>query len=275
VPRLFGRVVEIVVQDQRFTDLRVAFSVTRSLRGQPGQAEVTAYNLAPDLRSRLLSEAQGGVRVSLRAGYRTTGVAQIFLGDVRRVQLRREGAEVAVVLSAGDGLAALSARAAARSFAAGAGLGDVLRRVVEDSGLGAGNALTDGVSALAGRTLGAGGIALDGDVSRSLDAVTRAGGLEWSVQDGQVQVLRAGQPRSDLAVLLSPATGLVGDPSEDEQRVLRATSLLNPEIVPGRILDLRAPDLSGAYRVESVRYVGDTHGAPWYSEVEGRRLGGG
>lgn len=276
---LFGRRCAVQVEDQAFEDLRVSFSVLRTLRAVPAQAEVVLYNLSRDLRSRLQEAAarrpnggRGRVRVRLLAGYAETGVAQIYAGDLRELKVETQGADIAARISAGDGLSSLSTRGAARSFAAGTPLIDVLRRAVEDSGLDAGNALAQAREALRGRTLGDGGLALDGDPARAIDAVTRAGGLEWSVQDGQVQVLAPDRALAGVAVLLSPSTGLVGEPTEDQRKHLKCTALLNPDIAPGRLVRVTSRDLSGNYRVQDVRYVGDTHGQPWYCEIEGRRL---
>ena len=282
--RLLGRRCAVQVEDQAFEDLRVSFNVLRTLRAVPAQAEVTLYNLEPGLRRRLVEAAarkltpagtqgaRGRVRVRLLAGYATTGVSQIFAGDMREVRVEDQGPDVAVRISAGDGLGSVSTRGAPRTFAAGTPLIDVLKRALQDSGLEAGNALASAQDALRGRTVGSGGLALDGDPVRAIDEVVRAVELEWSIQDGQVQVLAPDRALAGVAVLLSAGTGLVGTPSEDQRRHVRATALMNPEIAPGRLVRIESRDFSGDYRVQAVRYIGDTHGQPWYCEIEGRRL---
>jgi hypothetical protein len=284
VTRLFNRICAVQIEDKAFTDLRVTFNVLRTLRSSPAQAEIVVYNLEPNLRKSVVELAQrkvtasgdvgrpGRVRVRLLAGYETTGAAQIFSGDLREVRIERQGPDVALRMSAGDGLSSLSTRGAPRSFAAGTPLIDVLKRVVQDSGLDEGNAVTAARTALQGKTLGAGGLVLDGDGARGLDAVTRAGGLEWSIQDGQVQVLGKDRGLSAVAVKLSGETGLIGSPQEDQRRHVKCVSLMNPDIVPGRVIRLESLDITGDYRAQDVRYIGDTDGQPWYCEIEARRL---
>lgn len=283
--QIFRRKCAVQVLDQAFEDLRVSFNVLRTLRHVPSQAEITLYNVASDLRKQIVEAAarrttpagglgpRGRVRVRLLAGYETTGVAQVYDGDLREVRIEQQGPDIAVRISAGDGLGSLSTRGAARTFAAGTPLLDILRRAVTDSGLDAGNALAQAESALRGRTVGDGGLATDGNAQRTIDAVVRAAGLEWSVQDGQVQVLAPDRALEGMGVLLSAERGnLIGTPTEDQRRQVKCTSLMDPNIAPGRLIQLRSRDLSGNYRVQTVRYVGDTHGQPWYCEVEGRRL---
>lgn len=283
--RLYKRKCAVQVEDAAFEDLRVSFNVLRTLRHVPSQAEVVLYNLEPGLRRKIIDAAarrvtpagtlgaRGRVRVRLLAGYETTSVSQIFLGDLREVRVEDQGPDIAVRISAGDGMSSIATRGPARSFAAGTPLLDVLRRALSDSGLDAGNALAQAEGQLRGRTVGDGGLVLDGDAARGIDAVARSAGLEWSIQDGQVQVLAQDGALAGVAVLLSPDLGnLVGTPSEDQRRQVRATALMDPNISPGRLVQIKSRDLEGTYRVQSVRYVGDTHGQPWYCEVEGRRL---
>jgi hypothetical protein len=265
------RAVELQLEDVLLRDLRVTFSVERTLRPTPNRAEVVAYNVAPADRARLVSLATRGVRVSLRAGYRDEPLAQVFLGDVRHVVPDRQGAEVALRLSAGDGMAALSGRLPPLSFGAGTSLGAVLKRAVGESGLDPGNALELARGALAGLDVGDGGLSLPRSPGRAISAVTARAGLEWSVQDGQVQVLPAGGALPTRAVVLAGRSGLVGTPTEDELGFLDATCLLEPAVVPGGLVRLESLDLAGDYRVESVTYEGDTHGQPWYCRIRARR----
>jgi hypothetical protein len=265
------REVELQVEDLLVRDLRVSFVVERTLRRTPNRAEVVAYNVAARDRARLQSLASRGVRVSLRVGYRSEGLSQVFLGDVRRVTVERQGAEVGLRLSAGDGLARLRGRMSPLSFSAGTDLGSVLRRVVGESGLDPGNAL-EVARGLGSLDVGDGGLSLGTDPTRAITAVTSRAGLEWSVQDGQVQVLQVGAAVAGArAVVLRAGAGLVGNPAEDELGVLSATCLLDPAVVPGGIVRLESPDLSGDYRVQAVTYEGDTGGQQWYCQVKARR----
>ncbi|MGB0763051.1 MAG: baseplate hub protein [Acidimicrobiales bacterium] len=269
---LFGRVVEVIVGDAAFTDLRVSFRAERAIRPSPSPAEIRVYNLDPTRRNAAVQAAtKQGVRVRLQAGYKTVGLAQIFDGDVRTARIEKQGPDVVLVLSGSDGLLKLRQRAKARSFASETQVADVLRRVVSDSGLGPGN-LEAAIRAIGNKTIGDGGLALSGDVSTALSTATGSAGLQWSVQDGQLVILGSNEARSGQAVKLSPETGLIGLPSEDAKQELRATSLLNPDLLPGRLLVLDSPELSGNYRIEGVTYDGDTHGQNWYAQVRGKRL---
>jgi hypothetical protein len=76
----------------------------------------------------------------------------------------------------------------------------------------------------------------------------------------------------DIAVVLTPTTGLIGTPSHGEKGAINAVSLLNGEIKPGRKVDIECRSLVGSYRATAVTHSGDTQGSDWYSSFEAEEL---
>lgn len=94
----------------------------------------------------------------------------------------------------------------------------------------------------------------------------RSAGLEWSIQDGCLQLLNIGEALStNEAIQLDSSTGLIGSPSVDSQGVLEFTTLLIPGIAPGVLVDMDSLFVKGGYRIEKVRYQGETVGQDWYA----------
>ena len=84
--------------------------------------------------------------------------------------------------------------------------------------------------------------------------------VTWFEEDGLVRFTREGEGgvQSDApTILLTPQTGLIEAPVKTEGRGVEARSFLNPAIVLGCIVDLRAETLSGRYKVKTVRHSGD------------------
>ena len=120
------------------------------------------------------------------------------------------------------------------------------------------------------------GAAVAGKTVNVLNKLTRSAGLEWSIQDGTLQILGAGKSLAGTAILLKEGTGLVGSPSIDHTgknagQVLVKT-LMIPDLFPGRKLRIEALDLKGDYRVEKAKYSGATRGNEWYISIEARAL---
>lgn len=272
--RLFnrrGRVVvdtiELVVDRER-RGLDISFKVTRTLKPAPNTAEVRVWNLSRDNRARLESLPASVMQVS--SGYKD-GSSIIFSGAVRNIVSSSDGESTITDIEAGDGEKQYQESRCNITVAPFTSNSVLVTRVLAEFGLGTGN-LAQFSSQIGGvpPLMPDGGI-LSGSAAQLLTRVLGSLGFEWSIQDEALQILRVGQPTAGSAVLLTPTTGLVGSPSVDTKGLLKCRSLLQPELVPGRLLDLRSRHIEGVYRAETCVFSGDSMGGDWYVDVEGRK----
>src|SRR5574338_628666 len=136
-------------------------------------------------------------------------------------------------------------------------------------GIGLGN-LKEASSFLGGAGTGPATV-IHGRAPEAFTQFTRAHGLEWSVQDGALQVLRHGDSVAPRATLLSSDSGLVGSPSVDHKGVLTLRALIQPELLPGRLIAVESIAAKGTYRIEDVTFSGETHGTSWYADIHARK----
>lgn len=249
--------------------LDVAFDIFRTAKSEPNTAEIKVWNLTPE--KRFVLEEQGNVPVSVEAGYKDQ-TSQLFLGVARTVYTTREGADLITVLQSGDGEKEHQSSRINVSIAAGATNQQAIDAVVKALALGAGNSANAATKIASAKPLFPQGAVLTGSAAQVLQRLMLSLGLEYSIQNGALQVLTAGEPLAGTATKLTPETGLVGSPSIDNEGILTAQALLIPEIFPGRLLVVESEFLSGNFRVESCKYVGDTAGNDWYVEVEAKKL---
>lgn len=250
------------------TDLRLQFKVTKHLGKAPNTGAITIVNLNAESRAAFQRK---DCAVLLEAGYPTT-IAKIFLGDVRVANSRHEGTQWMTTLEAGDGERAYLHPRANESFKGGTSAATVVEKLGRVMGLDVGN-LQAQASELAGHQY-VNGRQIRGRASRELDRILRSHRLEWSIQDGALQVLRPGQALQ-YVVDLGPDTGLVGTPDvgTPEKKKKRPTikwrSKLIPEIKPGGIVNLRSSVHTGRVRVTEITHLGDTSSGDWYTDGEG------
>jgi hypothetical protein len=267
---LFQRRVILQIEGQDLEGLKISFDVRRNLKNVPSSAEITVYNLNAETRRQISEAAKKksvGARVVLLAGYLTETPHAVFIGRLRRLSHKTEGPNWVSRLSSGDGIPP-SIRLGS-SYGPGTNLGRVLEDVAGQLGVGKGN-LGAFTSRLKDRSVGRSGLSVAGSGRLALSTILDQTGIEWSIQDDQIQLLDVGKARQTKGVLVSPETGLVGDPEALEKRRVRFTSLLQPGIAPGLIVELRSRELSGFYRVDSARYKGDSWQGPFEIECEGR-----
>jgi hypothetical protein len=276
----FGRLCEVNVGGLRVESLRVGFSVEKTAKREPNTCEIAVYNLSRAHRE-ALETGYGKVRVPgtklkaipvrLAAGYQGTGMSLLFYGQLREVFSRPESdGSWVTVLRSGDGDRATRARATF-GFRPGVSIARVVESLAGEMGIGLGNA---GKQLAVARLVGLGatierGATFEGSAPEQLDALLRSAGYEWSIQDNTLQVMPIGKSLDTQGVLLSPQSGLVDVPTTDEKGNLQARALLLPGLVPGRRVKVRSSTIRGVWRLEKVRYVGDTHGQDWVAELEG------
>lgn len=269
---LYRRDWYVIIGDHKVAGLRMRFKVEKTLLGDPNTLDLHVYNLSAATRSKMQKR---GVPVVLVAGYKDNAQV-IFSGDVQAVDHLRDGANWDTHLQSGDGAEVFRTAFSSHSFKAGTTWKDVAGTIAKDLGINVGDAVSKlGTGDFAGAIdVFLKGYTAHGPAVAEFDRVMRAGGLEWSIQDGKLQIVKGRNPTSDEAVKLSPSTGLVGSPDhgspekDGQPSLLKVRSLLQGGIRPGRAVVLEAAAVSGRYRAAKVTHEGDTHGGEWYTGME-------
>lgn len=255
--------------------LDVVFEAERSTQRSANTAKVVLFNLNPQHRA-AVQQLEKDDEVSIEAGY-AGSIGEIFRGNIRDGNSTRNGPDWATTVEAGDGEVALRSARINESFPAGTALETVMRRLTTKLGVGKGNSIEKLARSFVaqGRQLGnefLEGTAVSGSVADQLTSMFDSVGLEWSVQNGAMQVLDKGGALDRTAVLLNKSTGLVGSPEVGKDGVLKVVALLQAEVFPGRKISVEAKGIGGSiFTVRRVKYTGDTAGQPWYVEIEAKR----
>lgn len=281
---MFGRVAALEIRPDNFIEvdspfriegLRLTFSVKRNLKKSTNQATIEIYNLSDATRARIQEKNR---KVTLLAGYEDSeGFQLLFEGSIMTVSHQPQAPEVVTRIEANDGQTALRKAHVSLSYAKGVKAGQVLKDVVSRLGL-----PTKFIGTLGSKAFSQ-GFVHHGPAKDAMDKICKSMGLEWSVQNGGVQVLESGKPdNSDpRGIVLTSESGLIGSPErlrqiQDDPNVDKKPNgytikaLLVPKINPGGYVAVRSRDIprATAYRVESVEHKGDTHGDDWTSTIE-------
>lgn len=266
---LWDRRATLTIDTIKIERLRFVFTVDASTKPQPNKASISVFNLNPDHRSQIEELRKAPVRLDV--GY-AGGTQTIFLGDLRTCPSVRDGADIVTTIESGDGEKAIQTSRVNKSHAKGTSQADVLRDVALSLGVLPGNldAATKRLKS-AGVGIFPAGTVLTGSAAREMTNLCKSLNLEWSIQKGALQILERGKALEASAVKLHKYSGMIGAPTVDNRGILSVSSLMNPEIFPGRLLVLDGDRLKGQYRIEDCHYAGDTHGAQWQIDVKGKR----
>ena len=270
---LKNRVIDLQVDTIRIRGvtapgLRVAFKATKTLKPEPNTCEITIYNLSSDHRAALTKVKHPIVQLS--AGYEND-LTQVFFGQAVHVLHERKGPDILTTVTTSDGGAKLQTARVKQSFGAGTKAGDVLRAIVKTLGVKAGNldATVKKLNAGKAASMYLEGMTLSGHAPYELTALCRSAGLEWSIQDGALQILDVGRTSAKFATVLGPDL-LLSTPSLSDKNVVEGRTFLQKDFLPGRQIQIKHEFVTGAFRLEKCNYQGDTHAEDWAVDFEAK-----
>lgn len=295
VPRQAGE--QITVEG-----LRIAFDIEKTIKSDSNKATFNIYNLAQQTRDRL---RQRGDVIQFTAGYE--GLTELLYdGEITEGDSHRDGPDWVTTIECGDGDSTFATQTVKQFFRAGTRVRDVIKLVAgsfteptpdrEDEDVKFGpqpkkkkekkqippriefRDIDADLSALDTDLANAGfslllrrGFSVNGNAAEVMDKLGKMWRFDWSVQDGVFQLASYGRSLVGEAVLLTPETGLVG-PAIKTEHGADAVSLLIPQLRPGVQVNIESENVTGMFRAETVRFIGDTHGDSWHAETETRDL---
>ncbi len=320
----FNRQIDIQVNDLLLKDLQSSFRVVKTLKKEPNTCELTIYNLSDDHRDQIAQTSKpvveilagympvestagdidiGAALVAASAAGIQTPPGLVFLGNVRDAHSVYEPPKWITTIESGDGEKATRLSRINKSFTAGTSLDIVIAEVAKSMQVGIGNALK---KAREGKLLDVGSgkeflnsLTLSGQSAKELNRIVKSAGLEWSIQDGVLQLLEPNKPLEDISIVLTPTSGMIGSPQIGNDGIIRVRTLLNSDIVPGRQIEIQSKILSQAssvggigviadvnlgldaalglgvanhFRVERVEYTGSNFDNDFYCDIEAKEL---
>lgn len=298
---LFDRVFKLVIGDPGkegviVEDLRITFSAKASRTKTPNEATIRIYNLAESTRNRL----QTGQVCQLSAGY-LGQIAPIVTGDVTRIESYLDGVDRVCEVTVHDSLVALRDSKTSISFPPGTSAQAILKAVGANFGMPLRTNITG-----ADRQIVA-GFAFNGRTRNAFTEVCDYLGLEWSAQQGEIQVMNKATAYAKQAIKLNREAGLIGYPKPKAQDMsdkkaakagikygqdgvrrytktdpnakvkerqmfevqgYTVTALLNAAIYPGAAVILDSRGIDNKiFFVDECTYTGDSHGNDWLVEA--------
>lgn len=234
---LFNRKIEVVFSqgghirlfDERF---KIVIRISKTLDStQPDSLELNIFNISPTSRAFIAAE---GTLVSVKLGYGET-INTVFLGDVMSVAHLHNDAEWVTTVKAGDKGISLQTATMNKTYIGKTKLGDTLKDLAtsfdaeleiigDDKGF-AQSALSRGKS----YTL---------DSKQHMDQIAKEHGLDWSIQDGLLIIVKRSGYRLGKPLLLNYTSGLLRSPELDyddktKENKLKVLSLMQSQVRPG------------------------------------------
>lgn len=240
-------------------EIKIEFSVSKSISSTQNTATIKIWNLAEGTRNALGKELDD---VTLEAGYLPPdgggNVGIIFKGQIRDVQHTRSGADIITTIECGDGDKAMREAVISKGYPKGTKVEDVLDDIyteLEAKGIDRGEWKFPDEMPEFKRPY-----ALCGTCRRETDTIGRGRGFYWSLQNETMEVIPSDGFIGGV-VVLSPESGLIDVPTITDNGV-KFKALLNPEVRPNRRVQIKSQVLEmnaegGEYRVSECTFAGN------------------
>ncbi|MDY6148962.1 MAG: hypothetical protein SPI35_08110 [Porphyromonas sp.] len=287
------KILVVDAQDQEalnVTDLRVKFVVKKS-REIKNFSTVEIYNLNAETEQKILKE---GDRVIIEAGYEgylntaADGTVQeqqekqygkIFDGKIIYPSRRKENnTDYVLSLLCVDGDNILNANFVAKTLNKGVNQRQILDAVCEKSTTKIPtNNITQGLS---GQKLPRGKV-IFGEPKDYISSIARGNGASYWVEDGKLNMTKLTDELKDEAIIQTPATGLVGMPTQTQYGA-NFKLLLNPAVHMWSLVQLKNSEIAEIqatpgqmqaplddewiYQVIELTHTGDTRGNDWHTD---------
>ncbi len=269
---------------------RIRFTVKQHTLQTPNLADIVITNLAPATAQKIKKEGQ---IVSLEAGYES-GFGLIFKGNIIQRRIGRESpTDTYLNLIAANGDQAYNYGKVSKTLAAGHTYLDQVHAAAEAMkpyGVSLGY-IADLGSKQMPRSRVLFGMARD-----ILRTVAISTNTNWSVQNGQLTMVKNDEAKPGSAVVLNSTTGLIGMPQQTIYGI-SARCLLNPAIAPNSLIHIDQSSIQeavysvdnsnlvgtaetgnnaiystmtaadGFYTAVWLSHTGDTRGQPWYTDI--------
>jgi len=259
-PKISESAVEPV--DARVFKTRLNFSIEKDETGNANKCKISIYNISEDSKTFLEKD---DLVVFLNAGF-GDGVSNIFFGDLQRFSEKRNGPDIITTIECGESEKILREAHIQISLGPGATNRQVVDAAIKKLNLSKGFQVEIPIVKYQN------GFSFSGPVKKLMNEQMGAVKLNWSIQSGEMQILGEKETDEQIAIEITPNTGLIGMPTKTKDGV-EFTSLLNPGLRPGRAVRLESKrflDGSGAnVKLTKTVFKGDTHEGQWLVKCEG------
>lgn len=285
--RQYKRHVQVIIgkagSGLMIENLRVQFEVVKDHQSTPNSATIKIFNLNDQHQQQIRTEFDD---VILNAGYEGAE-AVLFRGNIRHVYRYRDKNDWVVELDCGDGDRDFRGAVVNETLAAGVSDTQLVERVC-----GSFSTTKKGSVKGIGATGRLRGKVISGNARDVLNDISKQHGCNWSIQNGQLQIVKVNGVLDSEAVLINAETGMLGAPEQDDKGI-KVKSLMNPLFqINGRLkldndnikrkrikadqqqkkVDKEKPparlDPDGFYKIYKITHKGDNRGSDWVSECE-------
>ncbi|MDF7667455.1 hypothetical protein PT273_06310 [Orbaceae bacterium ESL0727] len=263
--RQFGRVLQLNIGNRKesiaINNLRVTFSIKKTLTSEPNTGEIAIYNLNDSNRNLITSRKYDFVE--LFVCYKEDALRMIFCGDILTVENKIASQDIITTMRCADGHRAFTEKTMVKTMEKGQTDSDFLNEAVDSFGIQKSN-----INLPNDRVLPRGKVFMC-DTREAMNKIAVNNHADWSIQDDQLIVIPKDKaiPNNE-GFVISRTTGMIGSPQKTNDG-LEVTTLCNPHYRIGALIRIESKltEYNGDYKIKSIEHSGDLYGDNWQSKI--------
>jgi hypothetical protein len=305
---LFGRRASLTIaaggSALDLSEFHFRFQISAADFESPNSAVIRVYNLSRDTVRSLVGPTSEYTRVVVQAGYENGAFGVIFDGTIKQWRVGKENATTTYLdILAAENDVEYNFGVGNVTIAAGTTAIDRMTQIAQAMGL----SLGDLDPRITGVVPSPRGKVAWGNARLQMRSLSKSLGATWNIEGGKINVTTLQGYRAGEAVVISPATGMVGVPEQTDQGI-KVRALINPRLRVGGLVQIAADSINatsqadlradgvfqqrnlpigqvvynsrygatayyanvstdGFYRVYAIDYSGDTRGQEWYADL--------
>ena len=212
---LFDRVYRLLIgskgstQGIEINNLRIQFSIQKTADKNPNTNKIKIWNLKKATRKEI---EKPDTRCLLYAGYaEDAGPTLIFSGNITYAWSRFDLPDIITEIELGDGTQEIRDTTISVGYGQNVKSKQILSDVAKKMQIPL--TLADNAPERDWKN----GLSYHGSARTLLDKVTKATGLEWSIQNGNLQVIEKGMITTRAGIEISSSSGMVGSPESERE----------------------------------------------------------
>lgn len=257
--------------------IHINFSFEKADVESPNTGKVKIWNLSKEHLNEL--ERQDCI-VIVKAGY-ADYITEAFKGTVTHASTSKEGADRMTEIELASNMVELRDTSFSVSYTEGTRTDVIYQEIAAQMGL----PMSISPTAMENPTLLSGGFSFVGSSKNLLNRLSRMDGINWTIQDGIIQLFKENEPISTNCYELNAGSGLIGMPkrvnisagsgsskggsetadsgSETAQLGWEVTYLMNLAIGVNSYVHISSEAVNGYFRVQKVSIEGDNYEGDW------------
>lgn len=254
------------------SELRIEFEIEKTRESNANLGRVAIFNLSPDSIRYALNE---GKRYILRAGYEGLNESPLLgiisNGDIVNVSTKQDGTDRVTSFQLSEDGVALMEKYIEKSYAPGVSV----KTVIDD--LGAGLGVAKGAIIGLKDMVFNGGYSASGKIKDRLNEICEKQDLEWSIQNGKIQILKKNGSNQSEVYYLASDTGLLkvwrenvkAEGTNVRTNIIKFNSLLIPDLEIGRKVEIASKfDINGVFTLTKIKFRGNNKDGEFGCECE-------